>query len=144
MLEYLFNKVAGFKNCNVIKKRLQHRCFTVKFAKFLKTPFLQNNANGCFWTNPGDVCGSLCGEVMLWLFSKVLVIQYHVKLVKAMLRPIFCIDINTNSGRKWKITQNLFKEVWYNCSAHGSAHLFIIEISSHNHIKWKQPQKFFL
>ena len=26
------------------------------------------------------------------------------------------------------------KEVWYSCSAHCSAHLFIIEISSHNHI----------
>ena len=26
------------------------------------------------------------------------------------------------------------KEVWYSCIAHCSAHLFIIEISSHNHI----------
>ena len=25
--------------CKVIKKRLQRRCFPVKFAKFLKTPF---------------------------------------------------------------------------------------------------------
>ena len=52
-----------------------------------------------------------------------------------------------------KDTRNLFrleketkaiKEVWYNCSAHGSVHLFITEISSHNHIKWKQSQKTFL
>ena len=33
MLEYLFNKVG------LIKKRLQHRCFSVKFAKVLRTPF---------------------------------------------------------------------------------------------------------
>ena len=26
------------------KKRLQHRCFPVNFAKFLKTPFLQNTS----------------------------------------------------------------------------------------------------
>ena len=26
-------------SCNRIKKRLQHRCFPVKFAKFFKTPF---------------------------------------------------------------------------------------------------------
>ena len=27
----LFNKVAGLKTYNIIKKRLQHRCFAVKF-----------------------------------------------------------------------------------------------------------------
>ena len=37
--ESLFNKVAGLKDCNFIKKRLQHRCFPVKFANFLRTPF---------------------------------------------------------------------------------------------------------
>ena len=35
----LFNKVAGLKACNFIKKRLQHRCFPVKFAKFFRTSF---------------------------------------------------------------------------------------------------------
>ena len=38
-LESPFNKVAGLKACNFIKKRLQHRCFLVKFAKFLRTLF---------------------------------------------------------------------------------------------------------
>ena len=36
----LFNKVAGRKSCNFIKKRLQHRCFRMKFAKFQETLFL--------------------------------------------------------------------------------------------------------
>ena len=35
----LFNKVVGLKPWNVIKNRLQQRCFSVKFAKFLRTPF---------------------------------------------------------------------------------------------------------
>ena len=35
MLESLINKVS-------FKKRLQHRCFPVKFAKFLRTPILKN------------------------------------------------------------------------------------------------------
>ena len=39
MLESLFNKYAGLKACNFVEKRLQHRCFPVKFAKFLRTPF---------------------------------------------------------------------------------------------------------
>ena len=28
------------KACNFIKKRLQQLCFTAKFAKFVRTPFL--------------------------------------------------------------------------------------------------------
>ena len=36
-----FYKVAGLKACNFIKKRLQHRCFSVEFAKFLRTPTLK-------------------------------------------------------------------------------------------------------
>ena len=39
MLETLFNKVRGLKVCSFIKKRLQHRCFPVKYAKFWRTPF---------------------------------------------------------------------------------------------------------
>ena len=36
MLEPLLNKVAGPQACNFVKKRLQHSCFPVKFAKFFK------------------------------------------------------------------------------------------------------------
>ena len=42
MLESLFKKAAGLKACKFIKKRLQHRCFPVTFAKFLKTTILKN------------------------------------------------------------------------------------------------------
>ena len=38
VLESLFYKVAGLKVCSFIKKRLQHMCFSVKFA-ILKTLF---------------------------------------------------------------------------------------------------------
>ena len=38
VLEYLLNKVAGLRTCNVIKKRLQHRCLPVKFAIFSRKP----------------------------------------------------------------------------------------------------------
>ena len=40
MLEPPFNKLAGFKTCNFLKKRLQHRCFPVNIAKFLRTLIL--------------------------------------------------------------------------------------------------------
>ena len=41
-MESLFDKVAGPQDCDFIKKRIQHRCFQMKFAKFLRTPVLKN------------------------------------------------------------------------------------------------------
>ena len=35
-----FNKVAGVMPLTLLKKRLCHRCFPVKFAKFLRTSFI--------------------------------------------------------------------------------------------------------
>ena len=37
-----FNKVAGLSLQFYYKKKLWHRCFPVNFAKFIRTPFLQN------------------------------------------------------------------------------------------------------
>ena len=39
-----FNKVEGLRPASLFKKRLWHRCFPVNFAKFLRTPFLQNTS----------------------------------------------------------------------------------------------------
>ena len=39
MLKSLFNKVAGLQTYTFIKKRLQHKCFPVKFEKLLSTSF---------------------------------------------------------------------------------------------------------
>ena len=43
MLKSLLDK--GLMGCNW---RLQHRCFAVNIAKFLRTAFLQNISDGCF------------------------------------------------------------------------------------------------
>ena len=45
VLESLFNKAAGLQVCNFIKKRLQHRCFPVIIAEFLRTPFLKTSGD---------------------------------------------------------------------------------------------------
>ena len=43
MCQSLFlNKVAGIRPATLIRKRLWHSCFPVNFAKYLRTPFLQN------------------------------------------------------------------------------------------------------
>ena len=36
---FFFNKVAGLRPANSLKKRFWHRCFPVSFVKFLRTPF---------------------------------------------------------------------------------------------------------
>ena len=48
-LEMLF-KTGALKNLAIfwIKKNLQHRCFPVNIAKFLRTGFLRNFSGGCF------------------------------------------------------------------------------------------------
>ena len=38
--ESLFNKVAGLRPATLSKKRIWHRCFSVNFAKFLRTLFV--------------------------------------------------------------------------------------------------------
>ena len=35
----IFNKVAGLMPATLLKKRPWHRCFSVNFVKFLRTPF---------------------------------------------------------------------------------------------------------
>ena len=41
----LFNRL---RPATLLKKKLWHRCFPMKFAKFLRTPRLQRNSGGCF------------------------------------------------------------------------------------------------
>ena len=40
----LLNKVEGLSPSTLSKKWLWYRCFPVNFAKFLRTPFLQNTS----------------------------------------------------------------------------------------------------
>ena len=42
VLESFFNNVGGLQACNFIKKILQHWCFPMKIAKFLRIPILRN------------------------------------------------------------------------------------------------------
>ena len=46
-----YNKVEGLRSASLLKKRLQHRCFPVHFAKFLRKSFLWNTSGSCFYMN---------------------------------------------------------------------------------------------
>ena len=55
VLKSLFRKVASLEAYKFIKKRLQHRCFPVNIANFLRKFYLKNTTGGCFctWNSPG-------------------------------------------------------------------------------------------
>ena len=59
----IFAKFTGNYLClrpaTLLKKRLWHKCFPVNFAKFLRTPFLQNISGGCF-----------CNCIIYFLFAR--------------------------------------------------------------------------
>ena len=58
--ESLFNKVAANQACNFTKIRLQHRCFPVKFMKFLRTPTLKNICQQMLLQTKGSKKLTLC------------------------------------------------------------------------------------
>ena len=61
-----FNKVAGLRPATFLKKELWHRYFSVNFAKFLRTLFLQNTSGRLLLSVP---IPSTLDSVFLWYFS---------------------------------------------------------------------------
>ena len=45
--ESLGNKLESLRSAAFFKKEIQHRCFTVNFAKFSRTPFLKKHLQAC-------------------------------------------------------------------------------------------------
>ena len=52
MLESLFYTVACLRTATLLKKRLWHRCFSVNFVKFQRTPFLQKSSGRLLMNKP--------------------------------------------------------------------------------------------
>ena len=50
VLESLFKKSWNLRPATLLKQRRKHGCFSTNFAKFLRTPFLQNTSTGCLST----------------------------------------------------------------------------------------------
>ena len=50
-----FNKDVSLRSATLLKKRLWHWCFPVNFAKFLRTPFIQNTSGQLLlWTTASE------------------------------------------------------------------------------------------
>ena len=68
MRQSLFKTVAGLRSVNLLKKRLLYNCSPVHFAKFLRTPFLQNTTTASFCTFGYYAKGRVLGS---WLKERV-------------------------------------------------------------------------
>ena len=91
MLEFVFNKVAGLQSCNLIKKRLQHRCFPVNSAKFLKTSFSQKTFRRLLLTAALLFCRSILMEERQ---------QYYIHLFTDFIHKTFTPDIFRKYSKK--------------------------------------------
>ena len=69
VLESLFGNFGGPQPCNFFKKRLQHRSFPVKFAKFLEHLFWRTSGKDCFSITFFQFCSeceSIIFDVVCW------------------------------------------------------------------------------
>ena len=89
------NKVAGLKPVTLLKKRLRHRCFPVKFAKFLRTLFRK--------TPPLPAPGLPLLLIVLCWFSLI---------QKQRLQMFFKIFFRvSNTGVSWWILRNFSEQL---------------------------------
>ena len=97
----LFNKVAGLQVCNSIKKRLQHRCFPLKFAKFSRTPILKII---CKQLLLKSTAASLVteGSSVLQLYIRNLVSSLK-KIVFPVIKKTVVYHVNKKYGRFKKL-----------------------------------------
>ena len=116
-----FNKVAGWgMQLYLLKKRLSHRCFLVNFAKFLRTPFLQNisgrlllKVKNC---NNWNTCKGLhflvkkltLLQVLLENFAKLRLVSQLVQLVLPILEEGIIISFHWKKKTSEKPTENRF------------------------------------
>ena len=101
-----FKKASGPQACKFIKKRLQHRYFPVKLARFSRALFLQNTSGGSFLK---QATVTFCSKISQWYLLPQL-ISYNLQLSQWQiifknaftcqnLVPIerFCSRFRTNS-----------------------------------------------
>ena len=61
VLKSFFKNASGLQTCKFIKKRLQHRYFPVKLARFSKVLFLLNTSGGWFLK---QATGTICSKIV--------------------------------------------------------------------------------
>ena len=113
-----FNKVAGLWLATLLKKRLWHRCFPVKFAKFLRHLFCRTFANDYFFSFSDDFRDSWPKLTMAILYQHVFSLRalFTPYLFPFILEKLLLVDARLNlkvrknnmlnwcSGQAWQVS----------------------------------------
>ena len=85
-LESLFNKVAGLKSCNFIKKRLRRRCFPVSI--FENSLFCRTSLLAASGSNRSESYNEFLDSYFL-NYGRVCLEFFRTALLKKSNRPVF-------------------------------------------------------
>ena len=99
-MESLLIKVARLKTCDFIKTRLQHRCFPVNIAKFLRTPFF-------YWTP--SVAASVVCKMIYWFLCATNVV---FKWVNPFNPGMLCITTIKKKTKKKTALNDHISKTW--------------------------------
>ena len=95
-----FSNVAALKACNFVNKRLQHRYFPVKFAKFLRTSPVAAY----------EFCSG--GSVRIISVSTYIIISRHFSHVtKSSIFKNLCLRKKTDRNFRWTFLKNRFRHL---------------------------------
>ena len=108
-----FNNVTALSPATLLKKRLWHRCFSVTFAKFLRTPFLTEHLLFLLLhirrkRTAIDRLNSFRTKVFIWC-NKIWVWQYTHSLTKCSYKVEQSEAFARRCSKKWvflKILRN--------------------------------------
>ena len=96
-----FNKVAGLRSAASLKKRLWHRCFSVNFAKSLRTPMHRTHLDDCF-----------SGRLLLKFQTYIYIYFKYISRVKIKRRSKVQ-EKNMSCERTWNFDQSkTFSEIY--------------------------------
>ena len=96
-----FNKVAGLRSAASLKKRLWHRCFSVNFAKSLRTPMYRTHLDDCF-----------SGRLLLKFQTYIYIYFKYISRVKIKRRSKVQ-EKNMSCERAWNFDQSkTFSEIY--------------------------------
>ena len=99
---------VSFLRDSFLKKTLWHRCFPVNFAKFLRTPFLQNTSGDCFqkYKRQRSLCVNLSRKTKNSLSTKLDDKQVSDnKMFWKKVKPFFS-DNSVNFSKKALVEKN--------------------------------------
>ena len=117
-----FNKVAGLTPATLLKKTLWHKCFPVKFGKFLGTIFFQNTSERLLhWFLLNELTKSCLLKCIVSIATKMVSFLGPARLTKCVsviyliyfylthFRPIFPFRTPWRKTKKPKVFSGVFR-----------------------------------